>query len=407
MTQHRALTLPSIIFANMRHNALSCAFNIALLAIGMAIVMTLSHLHTQMQRQFDRDLKGIDLVVGGKGSPLQIILSSVFHLDVPTGNIPYDDAMQLAKNQMIKKAIPLSLGDNYNGYRIVGSNADLISHYGAEMAQGRMFDAQMEVVLGSTVAAQYHLRLNDQIIGAHGLSNSDDLHSDAPYTVVGILKPTGAVIDRLVVTPTESVWHVHEHPDADDPEEVAYKKAHPEKEITALLISYRTPFAMVQLPRIINATGRLQAASPAFEVARLTRMMGAGGDALTACGAVMIGFAGLGFFVTLYNAMRERRYDIALMRAIGASRGKVFGLVVGEAMVMGIGGVVAGIALTYGLLRFSAGWLEHARHITLEGAKPDCADLFICMAAVGLSILAGLLPAWRAYRVDAVKTLVG
>src|SRR5262249_31618666 len=151
-------------------------------------------------------------------------------LDIPTGNIPLSEADKLAKHPLVKEAIPIALGDNYNGFRIVGTNADYIGHYRAEMAQGAAFMQPMEAVLGSEVAEKYHLKLGDKIVGAHGLVNSEDLHSDFPYTVTGILAPAGSVIDRLVLTPVESVWHMHEHPDPDDAQEVAYKKIHPEKE---------------------------------------------------------------------------------------------------------------------------------------------------------------------------------
>ena len=125
----------------------------------------------------------------------------------------------------MKAAIPLALGDNYNGFRITGTRASYVARYGAVLAQGQMFAAPMEVVLGSDVARAFAVKIGDKIVGAHGLVNSDDLHTDSPYAVVGILQPTGSVLDRLVLTPIESVWHVHEHPDEDDPEEVSYKKS--------------------------------------------------------------------------------------------------------------------------------------------------------------------------------------
>ena len=152
--------------------------------------------------------------------------------------------------------------------------------------------------------------------------NSDDLHTDFPYTIVGILQPTGTVLDRLVLTPVESVWHVHEHPDPDDPEEVAYKNEHPEKEITSLLVTYKTPMAAVTLPRLVNKTSSMQAASPAFEKARLIKILGVGSEGIQLFATVLIIIAAIGFFVTLFNAVNDRRYDIALMRSLGATRAR-------------------------------------------------------------------------------------
>jgi len=237
-----------------------------------------------------------------------LILSSVFHLDFPNGNIPLAEAEKLKANPLVQSAIPIALGDNYHSFRIVGTTHDYIRHYDGKLAAGRLYDAQMEAVLGSEVAEKNKLKPGDKIIGAHGLVNSDDLHTDFPYTIVGILQPTGTVIDRLVLTPVESVWHVHEHPDADDAEEVAYKKAHPEKEITALLIAYKTPMAAVVLPRLVNKTSSMQAASPAFETARLLKILGVGSDAVELFAGVLIAIAAIGFFRHLV----ERRQRPAL-----------------------------------------------------------------------------------------------
>lgn len=311
------LSLSRLTSANIKFKPLSAIFNVMLLAMGIAVILTLIHLNDQFDKRFAKDLQGIDLVVSGKGSPLQIILSNVFHIDIPTGNIPLDEVDKLKANPLIKSAIPVALGDNYNGYRIVGTNPDYIAHYKGELAHGNLFSDEMQVVLGSEVAAKHKNKVGDKIVGAHGLVNSDDLHTDHPYTVVGILKPTGTVLDRLVLTPVESVWHVHEehHHDGDE--------AEGEREITALLISYKSPLAAAQLPRLINSSSSMQAASPAFEVARLNKLMGTGGDILSAFGVLLIGFSTFGLFITLYNAVNERKYDIALMRSLGATRGRI------------------------------------------------------------------------------------
>lgn len=392
--------------ANMRFKPLSAIFNVLLLAMGIATIVTLFHLNTQIENRFTKDLGGIDLVVSGKGSPLQIILSNVFHLDIPTGNIPLAEAEKLKANPLIKQTIPLALGDNYNGYRIVGTDTDYIEHYGGKVSQGRIFADTMEVVLGSDVAKRFNLSLGDKIVGAHGLTNSDDLHSDFPYTVVGILAPSDTVLDRLVLTTVDSVWHVHEHPDADNPEEIAYKKTHPGKELTGLLIRYATPFAAVQLPRLINKNNQMQAASPAFEMARLTNMMGTGGDILSAFGVLLIGFAAFGFFVTQYNAVNERKYEIALMRSLGATKGKIFRFVIGEVMTLGVCGLVLGIGLAHVFLYITALWIKAAKHVSLHAVGFDATEMKICAIALLISFVAGVLPALKASRLNIVKTLV-
>jgi putative ABC transport system permease protein len=393
-------------FAYLRHKRLSSALNAITFAAGIAVIVALLLINAQLQNEFTKNLQGIDLVAGGKGSPLQLILSSVFDIDIPTGNIPLAEAEKLSTHPLIKSAIPVALGDNYNGFRIVGTNADYISHYNGELARGAVFTKQMEAVLGSEVAEKYNLKLGNSIIGAHGLVNSDDLHTDFPYTIVGILKPSGTVMDRLVLTPVESVWHVHEHPDADDPEEVAYKKAHPEKEVTALLIGYKTPMAAASLPRIVNSSTSMQAASPAFEVARLNSFLGMGTDTLATFGWLLMGLAGLGVFASLYNAMDERRYDLALMRSLGAGRRKLFALVMTESLTIALVGSICGLLLGHGLVEVAAAWLADTKHIHITGKLFLPEEPWLLLLGLLIGAASAIIPAVRVYRIDIFKTLV-
>ncbi len=432
------LSLRRLIGANIKFKPLSAIFNILLLAMGIAVILTLIHLNDQIDKRFAKDLQGIDLVVSGKGSPLQIILANVFHMDIPTGNIPLAAANQLKSNPMVKFAVPVALGDNYNGFRIVGTTSDFIAHYKGELVQGGLFAGVMQVVLGSDVAKKHALKLGDKIVGAHGLGGSDDLHTDKPYTIVGILKPTGGVIDRLVLTSVDSVWHVHEEHHHDDVVKGAEKNEHhhdeaaphdhaidhdaPEsgphhdgedanhqdgtREITALLITYKSPLAAAQLPRLINSSSSMQAASPAFEMARLNKLMGTGSDILSAFGVLLIGFAAFGLFITLYNAVNERRYDIALMRSLGATRGRIVGFILTEVLTLGIVGSILGILLSQIFLYMAGLWIQATKHIRLESASIfGTPEFSIIFATLGLCILSGIIPGIKAYRMNIIKTL--
>ena len=205
------MTLAGLSLAYLRARPLSSALNLLLLALGTATITVLLLTTEQLENRMTRDARGIDLVVGAKGSPMQLVLSAVFHLDAPTGNIPLADANALAKNRMVKQAIPLALGDSYKGFRIVGSNHDYPTLYGARVADGRLWSAPMEATLGAEVAARTKLAAGAKFAGAHGLGEGGDEHEKEPYQVVGVLAPTGTVLDRLVLTSVESVWEVHEH----------------------------------------------------------------------------------------------------------------------------------------------------------------------------------------------------
>jgi len=395
----------TLAFSSLKYRAISNLFNALILALGVAMIITLLQFSAQIEQRFTKDLQGIDLVAGAKGSPIQLILSSVFHLDIPNGNIPLTEAENLAKNPQIKSAIPIALGDNYNGFRIVGTNADYIKNYSGKLSAGNLFNAPMEAVVGSVVADENSLKIGDNIVGAHGLVNSDDLHSDFPYKIVGVLQPTGSVLDRLVLTPVESVWHVHEHPDADDPEEVAYKKEHPEKEITALLISYKSPMAAVGLPRFINKTSTMQAASPAFEMARLVAMLGVGTDTIKTFGASLISIAALGTFITIFNAVNDRKYDLALMRSLGATRKKLFSMVIAEGFILGGFGSALGIILGHIFSQIANEYAEQTRHLPLPEVSIFYSEILVAASALLLSIIASLIPAIMAYRANVAKIL--
>lgn len=198
--------------AYLKDRALGSLVNVVLLALGVATLVILLVFSRQLEERFTRDAQGIDLVVGAKGSPLQLILSSIYHVDVPTGNIPVETAELLRRDRTIASVIPLALGDNFRGFRIVGTEPALADHYGARLAEGRMFAAEGEAVVGAEVARRTGMRLGQKFTGSHGLSADDPAaheHDHAVMTAVGILAPTGTVADRLILTPVETVWHAH------------------------------------------------------------------------------------------------------------------------------------------------------------------------------------------------------
>ena len=248
---------------NVLHRPLETGLSVLLLAFGVGIISLMLLMQRSLTEDLDRNIKDIDLVLGAKGSPLQLILANVYHVDVPTGNIPLADAKKVMRHPYIEEAIPLAYGDNYELFRIVGTEASYPAHYDAEVAQGRMFEAPFEVVLGEEVAAATGLGLGDTFYSAHGLTDGTDVHRDKAYTVVGTFKRTGAVIDQLILTPIASVWGVHE--DIEDADQ----------EITAVLLKKKNPLAILTLPNLLRDTP-MQVALPAIEMNRLTQQFGIG-----------------------------------------------------------------------------------------------------------------------------------
>ena len=382
---------------------LGAALNLLLLSLGLASITFLLLVSHQLSQAFERDLAGIDVVVGAKGSPMQLILSGVFHLDVPPGNVPLQAVKALETHAMVASVVPISLGDNFQGFRIVGTSPAYLTLYQANLKQGRIWQAPLQVVLGATAAQKLGLVLGAQFAGSHGLGAGGHAHGDSRYTVTGILAPTGSVLDRLILTDSASVWQVHEDATALDDED--RKVMEDEREVTMALIRYKTPMAAMTFPRYVNTQTKMQAAAPALEITRLLAMLGIGTDVLRAFAGVLLLTAGLSVFIGLWNAVRERRADLALLRMLGAPPSRVAALLLSEALWLGL--LAAGLGLLGGQ-GFAAliGALLKLDNSLLIGGMAWPLDLWVvpCLA-LGISMAAALLPTLGAYRISVLELL--
>lgn len=431
-----------IAWKNIRQNLATAILGVLLTAFGSAILCVLLLSSHQIERQLDNNSRGIDLVVGAKGSPLQLILSSIYHMDNPTGNIPYADAQALAANPMVRLAVPLALGDNYKGHRIIGTDSSFVALYGLELAEGRMWEADFEAVVGAETARKNNLTIGDTFIGAHGLSDEGHVHDSHPYTITGILQPAHNVTDRLILSSIGSVWSVHglhadDHHDHNHDDEGGHAHAHehsheqarPEHEhndehandrpvlvrnmgreaaeagpeITALLVQYRNPSAIAHLPRLVNQSTSMQAASPAFESTRLFSLLGVGIDALQQLAYIIMFMAALSIFVSLYNAFKSRRYDIAIMRSMGASRGTLFGIVIAEGILITLIGAILGLLLAHVALHLIGAQTRNDDVLDALAFHPH--EGWIVLASVLIGFVSAVIPAAKAYRTDISQTL--
>jgi putative ABC transport system permease protein len=398
------MNLATISFAYLRARRLSTALNVMLLALGVATIVLLLLVTHQLEQRMHRDARGIDLVIGAKGSPMQIILSSIYHLDVPTGNIAYRQAHEIAKHRAVKSVIPLALGDSYRGFRIAGTTHAYPAHYEAQTAAGRLWEKPMEAVLGAEVAARTGYTVGARFAGTHGLGEGGHAHEEHKYEVVGVLAPSGSVLDRLVLTSVESVWLVHaEHHDIKDVTDIASRMSDEEKEYTALLVQYASPLAAAILPRYVNNNSDMQAASPAYEMARLFGIIGVGVDVLRGFALVLILSAGLSVFIALYNALSERRYDLAVMRTLGASRGRLLALMLFEGLLLASLGAALGLVLGHAMTEALGYALRATRQGSITGWAWVSAEWWLIALALGVGVAAALLPAWRAYRTDIAR----
>ena len=206
---------------NLTNKPLAMILSLVLFALGVGMIALMLLLNKQLQDKFDKNLAGIDLVIGAKGSPLQMILSSMYHVDNPTGNVSIPEVRPFMnpKHPLIKKAIPISLGDSYQGYRIVGTTADYLELYNAKLKEGSLWDHDFEVVVGAATAKALNLKMGDEFQSSHGFVMDDNLvHEDAhALKVVGLLAESGSVIDQLILSNPQTIWGVHDHEEENAP----------------------------------------------------------------------------------------------------------------------------------------------------------------------------------------------
>lgn len=405
---------------NFRYKPLYTLLSILMLSISLALLFAMQQLDQSFKLQLENNLGTIDMVVGAKGSPLQLVLASVLHIDNPTGNIPYKEAKKIAKNPMVKKAVPISYGDNYMGYRIVGTTNGFAELYGGSLSQGRAADKSMEVVLGSTVAERSGLGIGDTFLSSHGLAEEGGHEHAHPLTIVGIYKPTYQVLDRLMTTPLETIWDVHDHHGEDDREEHDrsedghdHEHHHEEdghdhgeedhgneddKEITSLLVSFRSPTALLTLPRNINENTGMQAALPKFELDRLYQFTGIGFKAITWIAYVILAISCITIFISFYRMVRDRAFDLALLRTYGSNTLQLVQMVAYEGLLIVVLSFFFGMLISRAALAVLSNMVErqYKQRIPLE---TDYAQLLqtggLVVAIVLLSIIFAIYPIMR------------
>ena len=415
---------------------LNTALSIILLASSVAIITVLILLEKQFEEQFSSNADDIDLVLGAQGSPLQLILSSVYQVDAPTGNINYDSAKVWMRNPFVKTAIPLAFGDNYLGYKIVGTTPEYISKFGGKIETGDMFKTNFEVVVGNAIAKKLKIKIGDSFFGSHGDSKEGEKHEDFAYKVVGISSKTGKLIDNLIICNIESVWAMHDTHNHEDHESEKHntetnhvhdancehehrevEKANSKvnkavkidetgQEITAVLIKFKNKMGIFTWPRIIAQNTKMQAVSPAIEINRLFSLFGIGLQALQYLAYGIMLVSGISIFIALYNTLKERKYEFAILRINGATRTQLLMLVTIESLILcTIGyffGTIIGRIALYVLSKTSEEEFKIVFN-PFELVWQREGILFLLTIFVG--IIAAAIPAIKAYKMNISKTL--
>jgi putative ABC transport system permease protein len=381
---------------NLRSKPLQTALSLNLLGFGVGMVSLMLLTEQQVNDAFERNIKDIDLVLGAKGSPLQLILANVYHIDAPTGNIDQREAEKVLKHPYIDSGIPLAYGDNHEGYRIVGTEHSYVEHYGGTLADGALWQTPFEVTAGARVAEDLDLHIGDTFYSAHGLKDQTDIHTNKTFTVVGILAPSGSVLDQLLLTPMESIWYVHlDDGEVLDPET---------REITAMLLKKRNPLAVLTIPNALRETN-MQVALPAIEVNRMTQQFGLGTAALRTIAMFIMALSFASIFISVLDNVRTRRHELALMRTMGGTPFTLYRLLLIEGGLLCASGTVLGLCLSRVGMWVLGHFVDGQFHYDVYNAAMLGSEWALAGGAVLVGLFASAIPARRALKLDISRIL--
>lgn len=493
---------------NLIHNRLRSLLSLVLFTTGVAIILTLVLTGEQLSENLKKNRAGVDMVVSAPGSKIQMILSSVYHIDNPTGNVDLDEVAFLFKNPTID-AYPISLGDNYKGIRIVGTDKRYIKLYGGQISKGKLWDKELQAVLGSEVAKKHKLKVGDKITGSHGLvAGNQDSHDEHPYTIVGILKPTHSVIDKLILCHFASVWKVHEghdhshgghshdhgshshsdhnhaahnheshdhqhgdHSDHDHAEHnhnheghthnahkhedgshdghnhSSHEKANEEetpkekarrlakekakenarkklkdqglkaksheilkytkknKSITAVLVNINGSQAINFLPRHLDTKEGVDYAMVEYETGRLYPLIEPGVAIVKWIAIFIVIISAFSIWISLFQSLKERKYELALLRVMGGTQFQLFLVVLLEGLLLSLLGFLAGFLIAHGITHYLGIGMAMDYNIEMTGWYFSPKEWSVFSGAIALGFIAAIIPSVLATRINIPKTL--
>ncbi len=401
----------SLALRSIANRAGTALLTILTVAISVTLFVTVEKVRHGARASFENTISGVDLIVGARSSSVNLLLYSVFHIGDATNNITWESYEAVAGARDVAWTVPISLGDSHRGYRVVGTTPGYFEHYrygggrAIRFEGGAPFTGLFDAVVGAEAARALGYGVGDEIIVAHGMGEVSFIEHDAnPFTITGILAPTGTPVDRSVFVSLEAIEAIHlEGPTGAgtglSPEQLAEMDLTPGS-ITAFLVGLNSPVTALRLQRQVNTfpSEPLQAIIPGVALAQLWSVVGAAERTLAAVAAFVVLTGLVSILTAVLTSLNERRREMAILRALGARPGHVFILLVAESAVLALAGAVAGTALTYAGLTAFAPMLEARFGILLPALMPGLYDLAIISAVTGVAALLGAGPAWRAYQ---------
>ncbi len=393
---------------------LTVSMTIFSIALSILLLLGVERLRHDARESFTNTISGTDLIVGARSGQVQLLLYSIFRIGNPTNNVSWKSYQDLKSHPLVEWTVPLSLGDSHKGFRVLGTNQDYFTHYryAAErtlvFATGHPFSAIQEAVIGADVATQLNYSIGQEIILAHGTGEvSFTKHADQPFKVVGILKKTGTPVDRTVHVSLESIEAIHAGWQEGSPPSPVLKrllkktsKPLQPKTITAALVGLKSPIATFKVQRFINEYPEepLLAALPGVALQELWDTMAIAQQALLAI-SIMVVLVGIcGMATAILTSLNERRREMAILRSVGAKPWHIFLLLIGEAFIVMVLAVVLGLAALYIVQLIGRPIIENEWGLYLPTKLPSLNEYILLGCALLAGVLAGIIPAYRAYR---------
>jgi putative ABC transport system permease protein len=408
-----------IVRRSLRQHALSTIITALSIALASGLVMAVFVIKTQTYEAFTGGNVGYDAVLGARGSQLQLVLNTVFHLETSPGNIPLEMYKEIKKDPRVTLAIPYAVGDNYQGFRIVGTSDEIFTEFEYQRGKkfqvgpgGRFFDpAKKEAVIGSYVAAQTGLTVGSTFTPYHGFIFDAKMKHNDLYTVVGVLQTTNTPSDRVVWIPIEGIYRMSDHVlrgtgeiyKAKEGEEITDEH----KEVSAVMLKLRSPQDGFALDQTINRQGKV--ATLAWPIGRvmaeLFDKIGWLNRVLELVAYLVIAVAAGSILASIYNSINERRREFAILRALGAKRATVFTAIILEAATIAAIGTFIGYAVYAAILGVTAHIVKIQTGVVLDIFKFDQIMYITPLMMIAIGAFTGLIPAFKAYRTDVADNL--
>jgi len=409
-----------IVRHSMRRHVLSTVVTAMSAALASGLVMAVFSISTQSTRAFSGGKIGFDAVLGARGSALQLVMNTIYHLETSPGNIPWSMYQEIKADPRVALAVPYAVGDNYKGYRIVGTTTELFTDFEYQegkrytvVAPGLVFDpTRREAVIGATAARELGLKLGDELNPYHGVDARSTVKHAELYRVIGVLEPTNTPSDRVIWIPIEGVYRMGGHVLRGEDGEVFEAEpgvAIPDKhkEVSAVMLKFSTKQAGYFLQTQINRQGK--AATLAWPIAQvmldLMNKLGWMNRILELVAYLVVAVAGGSLLASLYNAMNERRREFAILRSLGARKGTVFGVIVLEAGSIAALGALGGYLVYYGILVVARTIVLERTGVVLDLSAVHSSLYWTPVVMVAVGVLAGVLPALKAYSTDVASVL--